>query len=599
MVGLYFHRLGSFLRELKRRKVYRVAAVYAAVAFVVWQVAEIAVQALLPGWVLTLVVVLSLVAFPVVVVLAWAFDLTPRGVERTDVGRGSPHLPAEHATLRDRRVLGLFAAGVGAGVLVWAASVVYEAAATADPVPEIRSLVVLPLENLSADPDQEYFTAGMHEALITELGQISALTVISRTSAMHYQGTDQRPPVIARELGVDALLEGSVLQARDRVRITLTLVHGHTDKQLWSESYVRELRDILLLQSEVATAIAEEIQLVLAPEDKARLASARVVDPGAHSLYLRANHEVGKGTEAAFQAARQLYQQAIAADSSFAPAYAGLAMAYIELGSWMASLPPGAVYTRARAAALQALERDSTLAEAHFALGRIQHLFEWDWAGADSSFRRGMELNPGSTHARLAYANYLFSMGRFEEAMANARRLVESDPLSPSTFSTLGWALRKLGHDAEALVAYRKALELPHHPWAPHVGLAEWHLERDQTDSAYSYAATAERGVGSEGSPTLLALLGHVYARTNHRADALRILSDLEARAENGYVPPNALAVLHIGLGNEETALELVEEGFEVRDVTSVFHKVRWLWDPLRDEPRFQAVLRQMDFPDS
>lgn len=516
---------------------------------------------------------------------------------RTDAIADRAGIGAEFGNLSRRTVL--LAALLGLLLLGYGGYTLLGANGGAEETRRIRSLAVLPFDDFSRNRAPDYFAAGMHDALITELGKIGALAVTSRSSAARFSGSEASIPEIAEVLKVDAVVEGSVLRAGDDVRITLQLVHGSTDRQLWAASFQREMRNVLALQREVARTIAEEIQVAVAPAEESQLESAPVIEPEAYTQYLRGNHALTMGTEAAFQQALDHYRRAIAIDSSYASPYAGLAMAYIELGSWMASLPPSAVHPHARAAALEALERDSTLAEAHIALGRVRHLFEWDWSGAEAAFRRGMELNPGSSHALWIYGNYLTSMGRFEEAVAVGRRLVQRDPLSAPAYGLLGWALEYLGRNEEALEQYRAALAVPRHPWDPDLNLAEFYLKRGQPDSAYSFLTRAEEAIGEDASPTLVALFGHGYGRAGRPGDARRILKILGARSEEKYVPPNALAVVHMGLGQEREALALLERGFEIRDVTSVWHKVRWVWDPLRDEPRFRELLRRMDFPDS
>jgi serine/threonine-protein kinase len=461
----------------------------------------------------------------------------------------------------------------------------------------IRRLAVLPLENLSGDPEQEYFADGMTEALIADLAKIRSLKVISRTSSMRYKRSGKPLPQIASELGVDAVLEGSVVSSEGNVRITTQLIRGDTDEHLWAESYDRPLRDVLDLQRQVARAIAEEIQVTLSPEDRARLTILARVDPEAYQLYLKGNFQLGRGTETTFRQAVEHYKQAIAIDPMYAPAYAGLAVAYIELGSWASSLPPDAVHAKARAAALEALERDSSLAEAHIALARIKHLFEWDWAGAEAAFRRGIGLNPTATHALIIYGNYLISMGRFEESVAIGRRTLERDPLSPGAYLHLGWALQHLERDVEAGEQYQKGLELAPDDFGLHLVLAESSLKRGRLDEAFTHAHRAERLLGAGGSPTWMGLLGYVYARANRRADALRILDELTTRAKREYVPPNVLAGVHIGLDEKGKALEILEQAFEKRDVTMVWLKARRIYDSVRDDPRFQDLLRRMNFP--
>jgi TolB-like protein/Tfp pilus assembly protein PilF len=461
----------------------------------------------------------------------------------------------------------------------------------------VDSLAVLPLENLSRDPDQQYFVDGMHEAITGELARIRALKVISRTSVMRYQGTNKSAPEIARELGVDAVVEGSVLFADGRVRITVQLIDGTSDRHLLAESYERDMSHVLSLQDTVARAIAERIQVTLTPAEQTRLATHRVVNPEAYRLYLVGNFQLGKQSETGFRQALQHYRQAVDIDPGYAPAYAGQAMAYIELGSWASSLPPGAVHAQARAAAQQALERDSTLAEGHIAIARIKQLFEWDWAGAEAAYRKGIALNPGSSHALLTYGNYLMSMGRFEEAAAINRRAVELDPLSPHGYNELGWALDHLWRDAEALDQYKKALDLAPDLPNVHLVLAEFQIDRGRFDDAARHARVADSLLGGAGSPAWMARLGYIHARTNRRADALRILNELRTRSEREYVPPSALASVHIGLGQNEEALELLELAYERRDVVLVWLKVRRYFDPLRDDPRFQELLRRMNFP--
>jgi eukaryotic-like serine/threonine-protein kinase len=502
--------------------------------------------------------------------------------------------PVAPARVGRRRVI----AGAVALGAVLAAGAWWVAAERDAPGP-IERLAVLPLANLMNDPEQEYFVEGMHDALISELAQIGALTVISRQSVLRYRGSEKSLPEIARELGVDAVVEGSVFRAGDTVRITAQLLRAlPAERHLWAGSYEKDLRDVLALYTEVAQAIASEINVTVTGAEQARLASARPVDPEAYTLYLKANYELGRQTEPAFRQAIEYYQEAIGIDSSYAPAYAGLAVTYINLGSWTASLPPGAVYSEARAAALEAIERDSTLAEAHIALGRVKQLFEWDWAGADAEFRRGIALNPTATYAQAIFANYLMSMGRFEEAVAFSRQAVERDPLLAGPHSGLGWALERLERDGEALEHLQRALELAPDQAAPRLRLAEFYLRRGRLDEAYRYAAQAESDLGAVLSPTWLSLFGFVYGKANHKADALRVLNVIEARAEKEYVPPNAFAGLYLGLDQKEKALDFLERGYETRDVTSVWHKMRWIWDPLRDEPRFQRILELMNFPE-
>ena len=294
---------------------------------------------------------------------------------------------------------------------------------------EIQSLAVLPLENLSGDPEQEFFVDGMTEALIADLGKIGALRVISRRSVMRYKGSDKPLPEIARELNVDALVEGSVLRSGNRVRITAQLIGAVPERHLWANHYDRELRDVLALHSEVARAIAEEIKVAVTPEEKARLASTRPVNPEAHEAYLKGQYFLNKHTGEDLQRAIKFAPQAIEIDPGYAPAYALLASSYYE-GGWWGAIAVSEARAKAMPAAMKALEIDDTLAEAHVALGSILMVIHWDWAGAEREFKRAIELNPNSALAHGEYSWYLIAIGRSGKALREAQRAQELDPLS-------------------------------------------------------------------------------------------------------------------------------------------------------------------------
>ncbi|MEE8607732.1 MAG: tetratricopeptide repeat protein, partial [Nitrospiraceae bacterium] len=412
-----------------------------------------------------------------------------------------------------------------------------------------------------------------------------------------YKGTDKSLPEIARELGVDAVIEGTVRRAGNQVRITVQLIEAATDKHLFAESYQRELRDVLALQSSVAQAIAREIKVTVTPEEEARLARARPVDPEAYQLTLKGNFLLEKRTEESFRKAIDNYQQAIEKDPSYAPAYAGLALGYTELGGWHASLPPTAVHATAKEAALKALELDDTLAEAHLALGAIKQLFEWDWAGAGRSFRRGVELNPSSVGPRIFYANYLKAMGRFEESIAFGKETLRIDPLSPVAYNELGWALEYAGRDEEALEQYRKGLELdPDFPQSLWV-LASFDLKKGRMEKAVAECEKSIRALARR-PPLALGVDGYLCGMAGRRAEALRILNHLKERAEKEYVPASALAHIYLGLGKTEQTLQLLEQAYADHDVVLVWLKVAAIYDPLRSDPRFQDLLRRMNFPE-
>jgi serine/threonine-protein kinase len=461
--------------------------------------------------------------------------------------------------------------------------------------PKIESLAVLPLENLSRDPEQEYFADGMTEALITELSKISALKVISRTSAMQYKGAKKPMLQVARELGVDALIEGSVLREGDQVRITVQLIHGPTDHHLWAQSFDRELRGILALHSEVARAISTQIQVQLTPQEQTRLASARAVNPKAYELYVLGRYHLGQRSLDGYRRAAEDFRKALELDPGNATTYAALADTYTLLGD-QGGLPQSEARSLSEAAIRKALELDETLAEAHTSLGMWKLRYEWNWAEAEKEFKRAIELNPGLAAARQLYGRMLGFAGRLEEAFRELQRARELDPLSAPINAHVGQAYliaRQYDRAAEHL---RQALDVnPNHAFLRH-SLGEVYLSAGLYDEAVTELRRAVE-LSAEPSTHYIAMLGCAYARANRKQDAARILRQLQQRSQQGLVSAFDMAALYAALGDKEQALAGLEKGYEKRDVWLVELKA-WPWfDSLRDEPRFQDLLRRMNFP--
>jgi TolB-like protein/thioredoxin-like negative regulator of GroEL len=594
----------SFYSELKRRKVIKVAITYAAGAWIIAQVADLVIDNVgAPDWIIKAVLFLLLIGFPVALIFSWAYEVTPEGIRldtpedsESEAVAPSPPAPRSAKRMAIAWTSGIFViislvAGVGlnvGGLRDWMIGGV---------MGPITSIAVLPLDNLSGDPEQEYFTDGMTEALTAELAQINALKVISRTSAMRYKNTDKLLPEIARELGVDALLEGSVLRAGDEVRITLQLVHGPTDRHLWARNFQRDLRDILALQAEVARAIADEIKITLTPQAEMRLARTRTVDPKAYQLWLKGNFHLSKLDEESSRKALASYQKAIDQVPDYAPAHAGLAWAYISLGSWYAAEPPRKVFPLAKESAERALALDPALAEAHLALARILELFDWDWAGAEHAYKQGIALNPSTTFGRMHFADFLFHMGRFEESIEFARQTLELDPLSPAAYNGVAFPLMFLaGRDEEALEFFREGLEIdPDFPQS-HFALSEFYLMRGEFDNALSHLAQFVR-VEQTPSTSTLGLAGRVYSLAGRHAEARATLSELMERRAQAYVRPSALVEIFVGLGEFEEALRWLEVAYEERDIGLVWLKEGWVFDRLRSDPQFQVILERMNFP--
>jgi len=458
---------------------------------------------------------------------------------------------------------------------------------------KFESLAVLPLENMGRDLDQEYFADGMTEALITELSKISALRVISRTSAMQYKGVKKPLPQIARELNVDALIEGSVLREGDQVRITVQLIQGTTDKHLWAESYQRELRGVLVLQSEMARSIAREIGIMVSSEDQVRLASARPVNPEAHELYLKGRHFWNQRTEAGLMKSVEYFQQAIATDPSYALGYAGLADAYNILGS-NRFRDPKEVFPKARTAAERALELDDNLAEAHAVLGAIMFNYERDWAGARRALRRSIELNPGYATAHQRYAWLSSMLGEHDVAIKEMKLARRLDPLSARISANVGDMLFFAREYDEAILELRKALELYPNDAAAHAGLGAVYVQKGMYEEAIKEFSESSLRSAPDAA-TALGRLGYAYAVSGDRTEATKILKQLQQLSERTFVSPATVALIHIGLGDKNRALEWLEKAYQ--DPTLSFMRVDPRFDPLRDDPRFRDLLLRMNLP--
>jgi TolB-like protein/Tfp pilus assembly protein PilF len=460
---------------------------------------------------------------------------------------------------------------------------------------QIRSLAVLPLENLSRDPEQEYFAEGMTEALITDLSKVSALRVISRTSAMHYKGTTKTLPEIARELGVDGVIEGSVLRAGNRVRITAQLIAGRTDRHLWAETYERDLQDVLGLQSEVAQSIAEEIKVRVTPEENARFAQRRPVNREAYEAYLRGRYFWNRRTPESLAQATTLFQEAIHIEPTFALAYSGLADSYVSSGPISGDRPDD-IYPKAKEAASKALELDPMLAEAHTSLGIEKVYYEWDWTGAEAEYKRALELNPSYATAHQYYGVYFGILGRIPEGMAELRRAQELDPLSLIINTNLGQFLVFAGDYDRASEQFRKILEMDPNFMFARINYGVVLIHKGLYDQAITQLQTAAKTSGKR-RPWALGLLASAYAKAGKRAEAVKILSEMEEASKHSYVPPLAIAAGYLGRDDRKRALDLLDEALKDRSAGGFFLKVSPGWDPIRSDPRFRSALQTMGLP--
>jgi TolB-like protein/DNA-binding winged helix-turn-helix (wHTH) protein/Flp pilus assembly protein TadD len=458
----------------------------------------------------------------------------------------------------------------------------------------IRSLAVLPLDNLSGDASREYFADGMTDELITDLAQIRALRVISRTSVMMYKGARKPLPQIARELNVDAVVEGTVLLSGNQVRITAQLIKAPADKHLWAESYEGDLRDTLALQEKVARAIAEQIRIEVTPQEQAKLKAAKTVDPDAYEAYLKGRYFWNKRTADGLEKAVDYFNQAIAKDPAYAAAYSGLADTYALLGDWQyAVMTPKEALPKAKAAALKALERDDSLSEAHTSLAFCLDGFDWDFQAGDREFRRAIELNPGYATAHHWYAWHLILLGRNSEAIAEMKKAVSLDPLSLIINADLAELLVIAHLPDESIQQSRKTIEMDPDFALAHNQLGQAYLEKHMPEEAITELQRAVQLSGD--SPTCTANLARAYAAAGKRQEATSLLNDLRIRSADGYSHATEIAMVLVSLGDKEHAMTWLNQAYEERFNPGVL--LRTGFDPLRSNPRFQDLLRRIGLP--
>ena len=461
--------------------------------------------------------------------------------------------------------------------------------------PRIESLAVLPLENFSRDPEQEYFTEGMTDALITDLAQIKALRVISRTSVMRYKGTKESLPDIARDLHVDAVVEGSVERSGDRVRITTQLIEAPTDRHLWAKSYEGDLRDVLALQSEVAQAVAREIVVKLTPKEQELLARKHTVSPEAYQLYLRGRFFWRRFSAPSIAKSIEYYQQAIEKDPAYAPAYAGLADSYALGSVGGGGTPPMEGMPKAKAAAQKAMGLDDTLSEAHLSLALVRTYYDWDWVGADKEFERAIELNPNYAEAHHFYSHYFLALGRTDESLRESERALELDPLSPDIAWHMGWHYYYAHDYDKAIEQLNKALELDPHSGMAHVYLGLSYEQKGMLPRAIDEIEKARALV--PGTPFGLWNLAHAYAVSGNRTEAKKILDQLEELSKHRYIAAYNRAIICSGLGEKDATLAWLEKAYQEHAFGIATLKLDPVFDGLRSDPRFQGLLRRIGLP--
>lgn len=464
-------------------------------------------------------------------------------------------------------------------------------ASAASTTPQGPSIAVLPLEELSAEAGGGFFADGMTDALITELAKIGSLRVVSRTSVLRFKGARDPLPDVGRALGVELVVEGTVMRVADRVRITVQLVRTESDEHLWAESYERELRDVLRLQSEVAQAIAREIDVELTVHEARRFAQQRQVEPEVYLLVLEGRHGIAERHEAAFRRAAACFERAAALDPTYAPAHAGLAEAYSMLGNY-GIVRPGEVEDQARRAAARALALDPASADAHRILALLHWQFAFDWEAAEAEYQRAMALDPGSSIVRWWRGTCLGIQGRFGEALEELQRALASDPLSLHVIALIGWMHYFSGRAGDAVPYYRSVLAVDRDHLMAHWFLGEALVELGHHAEGIAELETALARSGR--ASRFLGYLGNAYGRAGRSSDARALLAELAARGRERYVPAYFPALVQAGLDDRSAALDELERGWAERDSMLRDLKVDPPWACLHGEPRYHALLERL-----
>ena len=457
----------------------------------------------------------------------------------------------------------------------------------------IDSVAVLPLVNVNADPNTEYLSDGISDSIINSLSQLPNLKVIALSSTMRYKGRQMDPQEVGRELNVRAVLTARLIQRGDDLSISAELVDVRYNKLLWGEQYERKMSELLATQREIAREIVDKLKLKVSGEEKG-LAKHYTESNEAYQLYLKGRFQWHKRTNEALKKSIDYFNQAIERDPSFALAYAGLADCYV-VPAYM--LPPGEKIPKAKAAAMKALEIDDTLAEAHTSLARAMTTYDWDWRGAEREFQRAIELNPNYAIAHQWYCGYLEAMGRTPEAIAEGKRALELDPLSPIITFEMGLGFYYARDYDKAIEYYQKTLELdPDFPPA-HGQLPAAYEQKRMYDQAITGFQKGTNLKGSREWYFSLSGLAHVYAVTGNKGEAQKLLSEMKDLSVRQYVPPDRIALIYAGLGDKDQAFAWLEKAYDEHSFNMTWLKVEPRWDSLRSDPRFADLVRRIGLP--
>jgi TolB-like protein/lipoprotein NlpI len=579
----------NFFAELKRRNVYKVAIAYAVVAWLLMQIATQVFPFLeIPNWAIRLVIMLIVIGFPIALVIAWAFELTPEGLKRTEF---ADELPKKSGRSRAWIYVVIIAGAIATGLFFFGR---YTATSKQSGLTELpaKSIAVLPFENHSEEKANAYFADGIQEEILTRLARIADLKVIARTSTQQFQSKPANLSEIAKQLGVANILEGSVQRSADQVRVNVQLIKAATGAHLWADTFDRKLTDIFAVESDIATTIADTLQAKLTGSEKTAIAKHPTANAEAYELYLKGRFFWNKRTGADLRTAIDYFNQALGKDPSYALAYAGLGDSYGLLYAYGAASPADS-FPQAKAAAKKALELDDTLAEAHTSLANVLHGYDFDLEQSLKEFERAIELNPNYATAHHWYGENLGAMGRFDEAITELKRAQQLDPLSLIINTDLGLVYTLARQYDKAIEQLRKTIEMdPRFYYARRSLGVAWQLKGYLSEAIAEYSKAVELN----NDPFSLALLGQAYARAGQREEAQKILARLTDEAKSRHVSAYGFALMYLALGNKERGIDELERVY--RERAGVFLlKFNPMLDDLRGNPRFEALVQKVFAP--
>jgi TolB-like protein/Tfp pilus assembly protein PilF len=576
----------NFLTELKRRNVYKVAIAYGVVAWLLMQVAsQIFPFFEIPNWAVRLVVLLLVIGFPVAIILAWAFELTPEGLKRTEV---ADELPRKSEQKRAWIYVVIIAGAVAAGLFFFGR---YTSSKQGAEMSE-KSIAVLPFENRSEDKANAYFAEGVQDEILTRLSKIADLKVTSHTSTQHYKSVPENLAEIAKQLGVAHILEGSVQKSGDTVRVNVQLIKAANNSHVWAETFDRKLTDIFSVESDVAKAIADQLRAHITRQEEQVIAAKPTKNIEAYDAYLRGRYFWNKRTSDGIKHAIEHFQQSIERDPDFALGHAGLADSYIALTFYNFAAPHETM-PKAKESAIKALALDNTLAEAHASLAHILMNYDWNWSAAEKEFKRSIELKPDYATAHEWYAiHYLTATGRLEEAVQEMKKALELEPASLVMNTFMGATLYYAGRYDEAIDQCRRTIEMD-----PNFTVAHWYLGLAYEQKQVLDAATEEfkKAISlSGGSPLMKAALGRAYAKSQKKHEANEMLNELNELSKQHYVSAYEVATIYVALGNNEQAFQLLEEAYAEHSFHLVYLNVSPQFKPVSSDRRFQNLVQRI-----